>query len=87
MTCKQAHNRVGTCWTSKLIAAIRTVSVAVTHPSVDDTCTRATVEAVGGTSRGTRGYSVRSNTTYKGGDSSLMLQRMENLVIQTQIFT
>lgn len=54
-----------TCGTSKLIAAIRTVSVAITHPSIDDTSSRATVEAVGCTGRGTRGHSVRSSTTYK----------------------
>lgn len=57
------HEAGGTCRTSQLIAAIRTVSVTITHPGVDDTSPRATVEAVGGTSRWTRGYSVRSNTT------------------------
>lgn len=61
----------GTCGTSQLVAAVGTVSVAVTHPGVDDASSRATVEAVGGTSRGARGHSVRCNTTYKGGDSSL----------------
>lgn len=72
MNLERPTDRGGTCGTSQLIAAIRTVSVAVTHPGVDDASSRATVEAVGGTSRGTRGDSVRSNSTYKDGDSSLM---------------
>lgn len=59
-----------TCGTSKLIAAIRTVRVAVTHPGVDDTSPRATVETVGGAGGWTRGHSVRSNTIYKAGNAS-----------------
>lgn len=69
----QSKGRGVTCGTSKLIAAVRTVCVAVTHPGVDDTSPRATVEAVGGAGRYTRGQSVRSNTIYKVGSTSEMM--------------
>lgn len=72
-------NTGGTCGTSKLIAAIRTVRVAITHPGVDDASSRATVEAVGSTSRRARSHSMGSNTTYKGGDSSLGKQTLRQI--------
>lgn len=63
-----SRDRGVTCGTSELITAIRTVCIAITHPGVDYTSPRATVEAVGGTGSRTRGHSVRSNTIYKAGN-------------------